>query len=136
MEVIVEHLGDVQFEVKARQHVVVCDQPPENGGFDEGMTPPELLLASLGTCAGFYATQYLKKHKLATQGTVVRVTAEKVKNPARMENFRIEVDVPMDFSEEQKKGIEESVHHCLIHNTLLNPPTITLDVRTAVPAKK
>jgi len=61
MEVIVEHLGGVQFEIKARQHRIACDQPAENGGFDEGMTPPELLLASLGSCAGFYAAQYLKK---------------------------------------------------------------------------
>jgi uncharacterized OsmC-like protein len=55
------------------------------GGFDEGMTAPELLLASLGSCAGFYAAQYLRKHKLATEGTRVRVTCEKVKDPvARM----------------------------------------------------
>lgn len=48
MEVRVEHLGGVQFEITARQHRIVSDQPAENGGFDEGMTPPELLLASLG----------------------------------------------------------------------------------------
>lgn len=53
MEVIVEHLGAVQFEIKARQHAVVSDQPIDNGGDDEGMTPPELLLASLGSCAAF-----------------------------------------------------------------------------------
>jgi putative redox protein len=47
LEVRVNHLGSVQFEVKARQHAIVCDQPAENGGHDEGMTPPELLLASL-----------------------------------------------------------------------------------------
>src|SRR5579871_1665445 len=58
LEVLVNHLGDVQFEVKARNHVLYCDQPAENGGYDEGMTPPELFLASLGTCAGFYAVQY------------------------------------------------------------------------------
>ena len=61
MEVIVEHLGAVQFEIKARGHIIVTDQPRENGGFDEGMTPPELLLASLGSCAAFYAAQYLRK---------------------------------------------------------------------------
>lgn len=131
MEVLVEHLGAVQFQIKARQHSIACDQPPENGGFDEGMTPPELLLASLGSCAGFYAAQYLKKHKLATEGTRVRVTAEKLKNPARMDNFNIEVEVPADFGEQHKKGVEDAVHHCLIHNTLLNPPRITLDVKVA-----
>lgn len=131
MEVLVEHLGAVQFEIKARQHTIVCDQPQENGGHDEGMTPPELLLASLGACAGFYAAQYLKKHNLAAEGTRVRVTAEKVKNPARMENFRIELDVPLHFSEEHRAGIENAVHHCLIHNTLMHPPAITLEINGA-----
>jgi len=40
MEVTVEHLGGVQFEIKARHHRIACDQPLESGGFDEGMTPP------------------------------------------------------------------------------------------------
>ncbi len=131
MEVIVDHLGSVQFEITARQHKIVCDQPADNGGFDEGMTPPELLLASLASCAGFYAAQYLRKHAPdIKQGTRVRVTAEKAKNPARLENFVIEVDVPLELTEEHKKGIETAVHHCLIHNTLLSPPKISLDVRS------
>jgi uncharacterized OsmC-like protein len=87
MEVTVNHLRDVQFEIKARQHVVISDQPPENGGYDEGMTRPELMPASLASCAGCYAAAYLKKHKLATAGTKVRVTAEMVKPPARLDNF-------------------------------------------------
>jgi putative redox protein len=132
MEVLVEHLGAVQFEIKARQHKFVCDQPPENGGFDEGMTPPELLLASLGSCAGFYAALYLKKHKLAMEGTRIRVTADKVKEPARMDDFHIEVEVPSHLSEQHCKGIEEAIGHCLVHNTLLHPPKITLQVSTIV----
>ena len=131
MEVLVEHLGSVQFEIKARQHKIVCDQPPENGGFDEGMTPPELLLASLGSCAGFYAALYLKKHNLAGEGTRVRVTADKVKDPPRMDNFRIEVEVPLAFSEQHRNGIQEAIDHCLIHNTLLFPSKITVEVLAA-----
>lgn len=132
MEVIINHLGDVQFEIKARQHVLVSDQPAENGGYDEGMTPPELMLASLGACAGFYAAAYLKKHKLATEGTKVRVTAAKEKEPARLDNFQIEVEVPVDLTADQLKGVEESVHHCLIHNTLLAPPKIEIAIQSRV----
>lgn len=128
MEVLIEHLGSVQFRVQARQHEITSDQPPENGGFDEGMTPPELFLASLGACAGFYAAQYLKKRKLASEGTRVRVTAEKLLGPARLDNFRIEVEVPLGISEEHRKGVEDAVHHCLIHNTLLQPPKITIHI--------
>ena len=129
MEVSVEHLGSVQFEIRARSHVIVSDQPTENFGHDEGMTPPELFLASLGACAGFYAAQYLRKHRLATEGTKVRVTADKVKDPARIGNFRIEVEVPGDLSDEQRAGVEEAVHHCLIHNTLLYPPKIQIEIK-------
>lgn len=129
MEVSVEHLGGVQFEIKARQHRIACDQPAENGGFDEGMTPPELLLASLGACAGFYAAQYLKKHQLATDGTLVRVSAEKAANPPRMNNFRIQVEVPSELGDKHRQGIDDAVRHCLIHNTLLNPPKMTLEIK-------
>jgi uncharacterized OsmC-like protein len=128
MEVSVVHLGAVQFEIKARQHIIACDQPIESGGYDEGMTPPELLLASLGSCAAFYAAQYLRKYKLATEGTRVRVTAEKVKDPARVENFRIEIETPIDLSDQHRAGVERAVHHCLIHNTLLHPPQMTIEI--------
>lgn len=134
MEIFVEHLGAVQFEIKARQHTIDCDQPAENGGYDEGMTPPEFLLASLGSCAGYYAVDYLKRNNLLVDGTKVRVTADKVKNPARLDNFQIEVDVPRDLTPEQRKGVEDAVHRCLIHNTLLHPPKISLDVKSTVSA--
>jgi putative redox protein len=133
MEVTVEHLGAVQFEVKARQHTIISDQPPENFGHDEGMTPPELLLAALGSCAAFYAAQYLRKHKLATEGTRVRVTADKVKDPvARIDNFRIEIDSLIKLSEPHRAGVEAAVHHCLVHNTLLHAPKIAIEIREAV----
>ena len=53
MEVRVSQVEGVKFGIQARGHHVTCDQPVENGGADSGMTPPELLLASLGSCAAF-----------------------------------------------------------------------------------
>src|SRR5258708_33510681 len=105
MEVTVEHLGSVQFEIRTRNHSIISDQPINDGGFDEGMTPPELLLASLGSCAGYYAAQYLRKNKLATEGTRMRATRDKVNDPlARLPDFVIEVDAPVGLSAAQRKG--------------------------------
>ncbi len=129
-EVTVEHLGGVQFEIKARQHSILCDQPPEKKGEDRGMTPPELMLASLASCAAFYAIAYLRKKELPTEGTRVRVTAEQVKAPARLDNFHITVELPPGLGEEHCRGAEDSVHHCLIHNTLLQPPSIALEIQS------
>lgn len=132
MEVLVEHLGAVQFEVKARNHTLISDQPAENKGFDEGMTPPELFLASLGSCAAFYAVDYLKRNELLQDGCKVRVTADKVKAPARLDNLHIEVEVPESLTEDQVRGVDEAVHRCLIHNTLLHPPKMDVEIKTAV----
>ena len=90
------------------------------------MTPPELLLASLASCAAYYAAEYLKKRGLAAAGTRLHVTAEKLKNPARVDNFKIEVEAAVDLSPEDQRGVEEAVHRCLIHNTLLNPSKIQI----------
>ena len=68
LEVITNHLGAVQFEITARNHKIYSDQPAEHGGFDEGMTPPELMLASLGACAAYYAVDYFKRSQLPAEG--------------------------------------------------------------------
>ena len=128
MEVKITHLDRVKFAIQSRSHTILCDQPAENGGEDCGMTPPELLLASLGSCAAFYAVQYLKTRNLAETGVEVTVTAEKLKQPARVGNFRVHVLCPVSLTEEQTEGMMRSVHHCLVHNTLLTPPEITIEL--------
>jgi len=128
MEVKVTHLDQVKFAIHSRAHTIVCDQPPENGGTDSGMTPPEFLLASLGSCAAFYAVQYLKSRNLDDHGVEVIVTAEKLKQPSRIGNFIIRVTCPTVLTDEQTEGITRSVHHCLVHNTLLNPPEIKIEL--------
>jgi uncharacterized OsmC-like protein len=94
------------------------------------------MLAALGSCAGYYAAQYLRKKGLASEGTRVRVTAGKVAGPARLENFKIEVSLPVSVGAEHRKGVEESVHHCLIHNTLLHPPQMTIAMEDGAPLKR
>ncbi len=131
MEVTVRHLGDVQFEAEARGHRVLCDQPVENRGLDAGMSPPEFLLASLGTCAGYYAAQYLSTRHLATDGLRVRVIAEKAQQPARLGSFRIEVVAP-GLEQRHQEGVLRAVKSCLVHNTLLHAPTIETVVESGV----
>ena len=97
------------------------------------MTPPELMLASLGSCAAFYAVQYLKTRNLTDSGVEVSVTAEKLKGPARLGNFKIRVEYPIVLNEEQTEGLMRSVKHCLIHNTLLAPPQIDIELAANEP---
>jgi len=129
MEIRVRHLDGVKFEAEARGHRVVCDQPAGNGGTDSGMTPPEFLLASLGTCAGFYAAQYLRNHHLSPQGLEVAVSAEKAAAPARLGSFQIDVTLP-GLAPEHEAGLLRAVNACLIKNTLAVPPAVETVLHT------
>ena len=127
MEVIAQYLAGSKFQVTARGHRAICDQPVDNGGSDEGMSPPEFLLASLATCAAYYAAQYLKTRGLPSEDLGVRVTAEKALKPARLASFRIEVMGPV-LEERHQAGMLRAVKACLIHNTLLGEPSIEIAV--------
>jgi putative redox protein len=123
MKTTVRYLGGVQFEAETRGHRLQTDLEVTSGGSDQAMSPPELLLASLGTCAGFYAMQYLKAHKLSAQSLEVEVVADKVKDPARLGAFRIEV---RGAAEANPEGLKRAIEKCLIHSTLLHPPKIEI----------
>jgi len=132
MKTVVRYLGNTRFEATARGHRVTCDQPVDNQGSDAGMTPPEFLLVSLGTCAGYYAAQYLKTRALDTDGLTVRVSAEKATQPARLASFVIEVEAP-EVDAKYGDGLMRAVKTCLIHNTLSHTAAIDLRVHTATP---
>jgi uncharacterized OsmC-like protein len=132
MEAVIRYLGNVKFEATARGHRVVCDQPVDNSGTDKGMTPPEFLLVSLGTCAGYYAAQYLRTRGLNSEMLTVRVSAEKATQPPRLASFTVEVEAP-DVDPRHQDGLLRSVKACLIHNTLSQAPHIDLHVHTAAP---
>lgn len=133
MEVRVKQTEGVRFSVSARTHELVSDQPVENGGNDTGMTPPELLLGALGSCAAYYAVEYLRTRKLADTGIKVCVTADKLKQPARLGNFVVTVRCPVSLSEAHNEGLLRAVHHCLIHNSLACPGRIVVETPAMKP---
>ena len=129
METTVVYSGGKRFEAIGRGHRVVSDQPLDNGGSDEGMTPPELFLASLGTCAAYYAAEYLNTRGLPAGGLKVHVSAEKGGKPVRLASIRVNVSAPgADSDERHKKGLRRAVGRCLIHNTLIEVPHIDIAI--------
>jgi putative redox protein len=64
-------------EVRAGEHSLISDEPPEKGGADLGPTPSQLLLTSLGTCVAITLKMY-SDHKGWDPGEIrVELTLEK-----------------------------------------------------------
>lgn len=127
MDVKVTYKNGLQYEAEARGHKVICDQPLDAGGADAGMTPPEFLLASLGTCVMYYAANYLRLHQIPADGMTVSVQAGKAANPARLSTFTIDVEVPA-AGQRHIEGARRAAEKCLIKNTLANHPQIDMRV--------
>jgi putative redox protein len=127
VELKVRYLGGHKFEASSRGHVIVSDQPWDNGGVDSGMTPPELFLASLGARAGYCASEYLRLRGLPDSDLEIRVAGSKGEHPARFASLAIEISAP-HLNERQQHGIQRAVESCLIHNTLLHAPVVDINV--------
>lgn len=130
MQSYTRYLDGKRFETTVGNHRIISDQPVSGGGTDAGPTPPELLLASLGACAGHYAVEYLRARSLPLTGLGIRVSAEKGANPARVASFHVEVSIP-GLDERHQQGLFRAVNACLIHNTLKVTPEVEVEIASA-----
>jgi putative redox protein len=117
LKISLQHTGGARFTAEARHHRVVLDQPAEDGATDQGMSPAELLLASLGGCVGQYVAQYLSTRKLPDQGLSIVVSAQPSARPLRLGAFQVEVVVP-GLSDRQLRTLEQSFPAGFVQNAI------------------
>lgn len=62
----------------------------------------------------------------------LRSTRASIRFPAtspRVDNFRIEIETPVELTDQHHAGVEKAVHHRMIQNRLLHPPQIGTQVK-------
>lgn len=117
LEISLRHTGGARFSAEARHHRVLLDQPAEDGATDQGMTPAELLLASLGGCIGQYVAQYLALRSLPSAGLTIRVTAQPAARQLHLSSFQVELIVP-GLTDPQLRALEQSFPAGLVQNAI------------------
>lgn len=128
-EVSVGHIDGDVYEIHVRGHHLTVDQPVEAGGTDKAPTPTELFAASLAACVAFYAGRYLDRH--GDDRTGLRVHADfdmATDRPARVGAIQITIQPPAGFPTERIPALTAVVGHCTVHNTLMDPPEVTIAV--------
>jgi putative redox protein len=121
----VTHQAGDRFELQVRGHQLVCDQPPADGGTDQGPTPTELFVASLAACVGFYARRFLARHHLDAAGLRVETHfTMSPDRPARVATITLRLVVPQPLEEHRRRALLAVVDHCTVHNSLRTPPHV------------
>jgi putative redox protein len=120
--------GDMLFESKLGNHSILIDVPAGMGGSDRGPTPPELFIASLGSCVGAFVVNYCGKSGVDTKDMTVDVTFDKVEDPTRLVNLKIEVNLSNGDCEKREKAILRVAEHCPVHETIATLESIEINV--------
>jgi hypothetical protein len=85
---------------------------------DRKLAASESMLASLATCAGYYALEYLRARSTPAGRSKRLRKRGQLKQLARLGTFHIEVVTP-EIEPCREEGILRAVKSCLIRNTLL-----------------
>lgn len=132
----VRHVANSRYGVAVGRHCLIVDQPETSGGDDCGPTPLQLFAASLVACTAHYAGSYLARRGLSTEGLLVEgdfVTAED--QPPRVASLSVTITPPADLSPGRRAALLAVATHCTVHNTLRQPPTVTISLSDqAMPA--
>ncbi|HEX2126366.1 MAG TPA: OsmC family protein [Thermoleophilaceae bacterium] len=109
--------GTLRHDVEIRDHVVVADEPTDNGGDDSGPSPQELLAASLASCTAITMEMYANRKGWNVGEVVVDVNYEPAQrgSPTR---FQMEVRMPKELPEEQRERLMQIAAKCPVHRTL------------------
>ncbi|MBN1259506.1 MAG: OsmC family protein [Anaerolineae bacterium] len=110
--------GDMFFQTKVGNHMVDIDVPAGMGGKDRGPMPPELFVASLGSCIGAFVAQYCHNNGINADDMTVDISFDKVDNPTRLTNLKATVNLPRADCSKRVKAIERVAMHCPVHMTI------------------
>ena len=129
-EIQVKYLEGIQFVAESSSgKVVFVDGGIDGNGNNTGIRPTDLLLMSLGSCAGMGIVSILKKKKQDVRGFNVIIRGENEHEwPKRVTNINIEFVIEgNNLSEDAvNRAIELSMgKYCTVKATLENPAQIT-----------
>ena len=109
--------GTLRHAVEMRGHILVADEPEDEGGDDSGPSPQELLAASLASCTAITMEMYAKRKGWDVGDVAVHVDYEPAQrgSPTR---FRMRVDFPKEVPEEQRDRLMQIAAKCPVHRAL------------------
>lgn len=122
--------GDMLFETVMGNHKLLIDVPEGMGGQDRGPMPPQLFIASLGSCVAALIAEYCVTHDTDATDMTVDVTFDKVENPSRLTNIKVRVNMPhaMCSDERRIKTLKRVAEHCPVHATIETIQSIEFEI--------
>jgi putative redox protein len=120
--------GNMLFETQIGNHTLTIDVPAEMGGSDRGPQPPQLFIASLGSCIGAFVAQYAERAGIDASSMTVDINFEKAADPTRLVKLRAVVKLPNADCSKRIDAMKKVAEHCPVHATIRTMEELEIDI--------
>ena len=127
MEIKVNFLDKLRLEAKFDDFTVVADQPIRYKGDGSAPGPFDYFLASSALCAAYFVKLYCDTRKISTEN--IRLSQNNIVDPENryQQIFKIQVELPADISEVDRRGILNSIERCTVKKVVQAGPEFAIE---------
>ncbi len=127
MEIKVNFLDKLRLEAKFDDFTVVADQPIRYKGDGSAPGPFDYFLASSALCAAYFVKLYCVTRNIPTEN--IRLSQNNIVDPENryQQIFKIQVELPADISEVDRRGILNSIERCTVKKVVQAGPEFVIE---------
>lgn len=131
-QVITQYKGGVLFESQLGDHRLTIEGPDSWGGKNRGPMPPQIFMASIGSCVGVLVAHFCDTHGLDCTGLEVAVDYDSADHPVRFTNLNVSINLPNAQCDDDctKKALQSVAEHCPVHETIATLEKINFTINT------
>jgi len=120
--------------VRVRQHAFAVDQPPANGGEDEGVTPHELYDSALGACKALTVLWYAQRKHIPVDDIQVGVERDDSQERQGVYRLRATLTITGALTEAQRQELLAVAEKCPVQKLMTQVTTeISTELAPAQP---
>ncbi|MEY3887693.1 MAG: Ribosomal protein methylthiotransferase accessory factor YcaO, partial [Pseudomonadota bacterium] len=117
----------LRLEAKFDDFTVIADQPIRYKGDGSAPGPFDYFLASSALCAAYFVKLYCDTRNISTEH--IRLSQNNIVDPENRyaQIFKIQVQLPPDISEVDRRGILNSIERCTVKKVVQEGPEFVIE---------
>ena len=119
--------GSMKHRIRVREHELIADEGPANGGEDAGPTPHDLYDSAIGACKALTMLWYARRKQIPVQE--IEVEVERDDSEERNGTYRLKTLVTLggDLTDAQRTELVNVAKKCPVHKLMTQ---ITTEIET------
>ena len=118
--------GGYKVQAEYKGFKILTDQPTYSGGEGSALSPFDLFLVSLATCAGYFVVAFCRERNIPIDDGGVTLEVSRNPETKRIEKIGIKLALPAGFPEKYKNAVIKAADSCTVKAYIHHPPAFEI----------